>query len=73
MGRGGWQHAEFSAILNAKQSLKGATVFVVRVKNSKLKMSKPCEICQKILKEAGVVRAYYYDNSQQISYIDLRR
>lgn len=62
-------HAEVAA-LNAcrKVDLRGASIYVARVlKNGEPRMSKPCENCQKALKERGVKKVYYtIDNSMEL-------
>jgi deoxycytidylate deaminase len=55
-------HAEMDAVLKArgKIDLRGSKIYVIRTKLSGgLGMAKPCEICQHILFNYGVKRAYY--------------
>lgn len=55
-------HAEVSAVTKVKnkQDLQGAEIFVYRgYKDGKNAMSKPCPICEGILRRYGVKRVYY--------------
>ena len=54
-------HAELGAILGvARDKTKGSDMYVVRIsKKGSLLMSKPCEMCQEILRHVGVKRVFY--------------
>jgi len=54
-------HAEVGCILGLpKSATKGATIYVARIgKDGKTKNSKPCQVCQTVLKHVGVKRAIY--------------
>ena len=54
-------HAEVACVLGLpRQVTKGATIYVARVgKDGQIKNSRPCEICQAVLKHVGVKRAIY--------------
>lgn len=55
-------HAEMDAVLSAraKIDLRGTKIYVVRIKVSGgLGMAKPCEICEHVLYNYGIRRAYY--------------
>lgn len=55
-------HAEMDSVLRArgKTDLRGTKIYVARIKASGgLGMAKPCEICQHILYNYGIRRAYY--------------
>ena len=54
-------HAEIGAILGlARSATAGATVFVVRVnKLGEYRMSKPCPMCEEVLKFVGVKKVVY--------------
>jgi deoxycytidylate deaminase len=52
-------HAEEAAIRACNGETNGAIIFVARSKKGKASLSKPCRRCQKLLKEAGIKRAYY--------------
>ena len=54
-------HAEIGAILGlARSATVGATVFVVRVnKLGEYRMSKPCPMCEEVLKFVGVKKVVY--------------
>lgn len=61
-------HAEMDAVLKGREKtdLRGCKIFVARVRldNDELGMSRPCEICQHILFNYGIKKAYYsIDNS----------
>lgn len=64
-------HAEMDAVLGArsKTDLRGTKIFVIRkhldTKNySTFGLAKPCEICQHVLYNYGVRRAYYTIDDQ---------
>ena len=54
-------HAEIGAILGLSRSTtEGATVFVVRVnRRGEYRMSKPCPMCEDVLKFVGVKKVVY--------------
>lgn len=55
-------HAEIDAIVSKRKKVRfeGAKIYVVRVKSDgSVAMSKPCEMCQHILYNYGIKRAYY--------------
>jgi deoxycytidylate deaminase len=55
-------HAEIAAILSKRKKVRfeGAKIYVVRLKrDGTVAMSKPCEMCQHVLYNYGIKRAYY--------------
>ena len=55
-------HAEMDAVLKIrnKTDLKGTKIYVARIKASGgVGMARPCEICERILVNYGIKRAYY--------------
>ena len=54
-------HAELGAILGvAREKTQGADVYVVRVnKRDNLLLSKPCPMCEEVLRHVGVKRVFY--------------
>lgn len=55
-------HAEVSAILRLKNKdlLNGSTLVVYReTKNGTQELAKPCEVCQRIMKDFGISEVYY--------------
>lgn len=54
-------HAEVAALNSCRKvDLQGATIYVARVSaRNEPRMSKPCERCQKALKERGVRKVFY--------------
>ena len=54
-------HAEIGAILGlARSTTEGTTIFVVRVNNhGDYRMSKPCPMCEDVLKFVGVKKVIY--------------
>lgn len=59
-------HAEVAA-LNAcrRANLEGAVIYVARIlKDGSPAMSKPCENCQKALREAGIKKVFYTVDSE---------
>jgi len=59
----GWntrtRHAEVNAILNATRSVRGCDMLVLRSTPTGYAMSKPCEDCQRFIKQAGIRKVYY--------------
>lgn len=53
-------HAEIAALINARSSVKGASIFVAR-KHERL--AKPCSACMAALKEAGIKTVWYTTNT----------
>ena len=58
-------HAENMAIRRGERvgiEFAKATLLVVRInKNGDLRFSKPCEICEKLIIDAGIKNIYYID------------
>ena len=52
-------HAEHSAVIKARSSVKGGTVYVARHGGEN---SKPCQGCMKVLSQSGVRDVVYMDN-----------
>ena len=54
-------HAELGCILGLDKSItQGATIYVARVsKNGEIRNSKPCQLCQAVLKHVGVKKVIY--------------
>jgi cytidine deaminase len=70
-------HAEVDALLKvaSKEDIKGSTVYVVRInRKNELAMSKPCEMCEMILREHGVKRAFFSVSEDENAYgvVDFR-
>lgn len=67
------EHAEISCIKGLDRSVtKGATIYVARVnKNGKSDLSKPCSLCQDVLKFVGVKKAVYTVNEDEIESMKL--
>lgn len=56
------RHAEVDALKKVHYPEKITCIIVVRkTKNGDGAMAKPCNICQQVLKEAGVVTVYFSD------------
>jgi deoxycytidylate deaminase len=55
------QHAEISAIFGIpKTTTSGGDIYVVRIgKGNELRISKPCDMCDKILDFVGIKRVFY--------------
>lgn len=59
-------HAEADAVLSSrhKVDLEGANILVYREnKAGELRLSRPCDTCQKILKIHGINKVYYTDEN----------
>ena len=53
-------HAEIDAIINAREDIRGATMYVLRVmKDGKTGLAKPCEGCARAIKHYGIKRVYW--------------
>lgn len=55
-------HSEVDALLKVanKEEIKGSTVYVVRLgRNEKFALSKPCDMCEVILREHGVKKVVF--------------
>lgn len=55
-------HAEVSAIIRIKNKelLRGSTLVVYReTKNGVQEIAKPCDVCQKIMRDFGIIEVYY--------------
>lgn len=54
-------HAELGAILGmSRDKTKGSDVYVIRLsKSGKLMLSKPCQMCEDLLRYVGVKRVFY--------------
>lgn len=56
-------HAEMDAVLKGREKtdLRGCKIFVARVRNDNncLGMARPCQVCQHVLFNYGIKKAYY--------------
>ena len=61
-------HAEIGAILGVPRSkTAGATIYVVRInRNGQYRMSKPCPMCEDVLKFVGVKKVVYTTDGNNI-------
>ena len=66
-------HAELGACLNtSRNQLEGSDLFVVRIlKNNSLALSRPCVICQEVLKRFGVSRVFYTMTNSEYGVLEL--
>jgi tRNA(Arg) A34 adenosine deaminase TadA len=62
------EHAEISCIKGLDRAVtKGATIYVARInKAGESDLSKPCSLCQDVLKYVGVKKAVYTVNGEEI-------
>ena len=67
------RHAELMCVLGLDRSVtQGTTIYVVRINGSgKFMMSKPCELCQDVLRFVGVRKAIYTINEHRIGILKL--
>ena len=58
-------HAEQNAIIRAGlDNCEGLDLYIARVlKNNDLAMSKPCDVCIKLIKDVGIRNVYYSTNA----------
>lgn len=68
-----WQHAECNCLLGTRKlDLRNAVLFVVRVtRRGRIRISKPCDDCQEILRAAGVRHVYYINRAGERDYLRL--
>ena len=61
-------HAELGCILGIDRSVtQGATIYVARIgKAGDFKMSKPCEMCEAVLRHVGVRKVIYTINDEKV-------
>lgn len=66
-------HAEMSAIINAKQDLKGCSIYVYReFKDGNVALSKPCNLCMPSIIESGITKIYYTDDKSETGYSKIK-
>jgi deoxycytidylate deaminase len=68
-------HAEMDAVLKVrgKTDLRGSKIYVVRIKPSGgLGLAKPCEICQHVLYNYGIKRAFYSVDNDEYGVLKVR-
>lgn len=64
-------HAEVAAIASAKDSLQGATLYVVRIlRDGSVAMSKPCPGCQALAESVGIKTIIYTTDCGMLEYMD---
>ena len=61
-------HAELGCILGVDRAVtRGSTVYVARVgKLGNMKISKPCEMCEEVLRHVGVKKVVYTINDKEV-------
>jgi len=60
-------HAELGAILGLDRSItSGSVAYVVRIKEDKYRMSKPCPMCEQALRFCGVKKVIYTTNDDSV-------
>jgi len=66
-------HAELGAILGLDRSITtGATMYVCRTNRmGEFRMSKPCAMCEEVLRFCGVKKVVYTEGGEKISRIKL--
>lgn len=75
-GLGTGMHAEHHAINRAnRRRMEGASIYVagLRRRNHKIVNSRPCEGCLKLIREAGISRIYWMDDTGNWSMERVRR
>lgn len=72
LGRG--IHAELAAVLSACKSLDGADAYIAGwTRGNNILCSKPCDLCEQLLKESGIRNVYYYNRDREIECKNNRR
>ena len=66
-------HAELGAIFGLDRSTtQGATLYVCRTnREGKFRMSKPCSMCEQVLRFCGIKRVVYTESENQVAKIKL--
>ena len=57
-------HAEFDAILNSKEKIKGSSIYIHRLlRNNHPGLAKPCKFCEHLIKTYGIKEITFSRNS----------
>jgi deoxycytidylate deaminase len=66
-------HAEIASILGLDKSItEGATVYVARInKQETYRLSKPCPMCEAVLRHVGVKKVVYTIDNQNVGILKL--
>ena len=61
-------HAELGCILGVDRSVTtGATIYVVRIgKKGEFRMSKPCPMCEAVMRHVGIKKVVYTINDEEV-------
>lgn len=57
-------HSEMNAILTAKTDITGSKIYVARKTNTGTLLSRPCKLCMKLIRGAGI-RAIFYTTGDE--------
>lgn len=52
-------HGEMAAIINAKMDVVGCKMYVARFTSNGTLMSRPCDLCMRLIKGAGIKEVFY--------------
>jgi len=67
-------HAETKAITSAKHPLKNCEMLVIRLnRRGDLRLAKPCEYCEKYIRDVKIKKVYYSTNEGEIKTMRIRR
>lgn len=62
-------HAEVDAIINSPCNLRGATMYVARLrKDGGLALAKPCKYCAELINKCGIKRVIYTTDLGEMNY-----
>lgn len=66
-------HAELGCILGLdRTTTRGSDLYVVRIgKAGELRLSKPCEMCEAVLRHVGVKRVFYSIDQEELGCVRL--
>ena len=64
-------HSEIDCIIKARRSVRGKSLLVIRLSKSGLAMAKPCQHCEKYLRDVGVRSVYYSINKNEFGLMRL--
>jgi deoxycytidylate deaminase len=67
------QHSEFNCLVGLhKYDVVGATIFVVRLtRGGDIGIAKPCDICEKMLRAAGIRKVFYSGRDYEVEELKL--
>ena len=65
-------HAEISALVRAKKPVETLIVARIRHSDHSLALARPCPVCIEAIKQAGVKKVYFTNDSGELVLLDVR-